>query len=108
MKFSVKNKSGENTQSLMRELGYHFWGQKKETGEKETGEMAFIRPIRGIPFPRFHIYLKKENKTLVFNLHFDQKRPIYKGTPAHSADYDGEVLEKEKQRIKQFIMRGIV
>jgi len=106
MKFSVKNKSGENTQSLVRELGYHFWGQKKETGEKETGEMAFIRPIRGIPFPRFHIYLKenKETSEIFFNLHLDQKKPIYKGITAHSGEYAGEVVEKEAERIKKFFL----
>ena len=92
----------------MRELGYHFWGQKKE-----TGEMAFIRPIKGIPYPRFHIWLKaglptgqagKKTDGVFFNLHLDQKKPIYKGIPAHSGEYAGEVVEKEAERIKKFFL----
>jgi len=103
MRFEIKDEFKENTYNLMRRAGYICLAENRE-----TGEINYIRSLAPNGYPRFHIYLKKENKTLVFNLHLDQKRPIYKGTPAHSADYDGEVLEKEKQRIKQFIMRGIV
>ncbi len=82
----------------MRELGYHFWGQKKE-----TGEMAFIRPIAGLPYPRFHLLLKAGKKTgeIFFNLHLDQKKPIYKGVAAHSGEHKGELVEKEAERIKK-------
>jgi len=106
MKFSLKNTSGENTSTLMRELGYHFWGRKRETDDKETGnkeagkkeivEMAFVRPIGELLYPRFHIYLRENKRTseIFFNLHLDQKKPIYKGVPAHSGEYEGEVVEK--------------
>jgi len=101
MKFSVKNTSGENAPNLMRELGYHFWGENKE-----TGEMAFIRPLRGIPYPRFHLILKENKETgeILLNLHLDQKKPSYKDTPAHSGEYTGEIVEKEAERIKKFFL----
>lgn len=102
MKFVVRNTSGENTPNLMRQLGYHFWQQNRE-----TKELAFIRPIGGLPYPRFHIYLKENKKTgeIFFNLHLDQKRPIYKGVPAHSGEYEGPVVEKESERIKNFFLK---
>ena len=98
MKFIVKNKSGENVINLMRRVGYHF--QRKDD---EKSELIFIRPLQGVPYPRFHIYLKenKETEEIFINLHLDQKRPIYKGTPAHSGEYEGEVIEKEAVRIKK-------
>ncbi|MDI6883273.1 MAG: hypothetical protein QMC93_02240 [Patescibacteria group bacterium] len=100
MKFVVKNKSGENVVNLMRQLGYHFKGQNQE-----SSEVVFIRPIYGLPYPRLHIYLKenKETDEIVFNLHLDQKKPIYKGTTAHSADYEGKVVEREAERIKEIL-----
>ena len=83
----------------MRGVGYHFV-DKNET----TGEINFVNPIRGGDFPRFHIFLTVKNNTLIFNLHLDQKKPIYKGTTAHSGEYDGEVVEKEAERIKEIIL----
>lgn len=97
MKFTVKNTSGENVNTLMRRAGYRFQGM----GRAE-GEFTFVRPISGLPYPRFHIYLREDKKTdeIFFNLHLDQKKPIYKGAPAHSADYGGEVVTREVERIK--------
>lgn len=98
MKFTLKNISGENIVNLMRRIGYHF--QRKDD---EKAELTFVRPIYGIPYPRFHIYLKENKETgeTFINLHLDQKRPIYKGAPAHSGEYEGEVVGKEAVRIKK-------
>jgi hypothetical protein len=114
MKFVLKGPFNENLYSLMRKIGYHF--QKED---KEKKEFIFTRPPKG--YPRFHIYLKiegeesklssspfadaRENENLIFNLHLDQKRPIYKGAPAHAGEYDSEVVEKEAERIKQQIIQ---
>ena len=83
----------------MRKIGYHFQGK-----EKEKEEFIFIRPPKG--YPRFHIYLKLKNENLIFNLHLDQKKPIYKGVTAHSGEYGGEVVEKETERIKQLLQNA--
>ena len=82
----------------MRKVGYHFQGE-----EKERRELSFVRPPRG--YPRFHIYLKVENENLIFNLHLDQKKPVYKGSPAHAGEYEGEIVEKETERIKQLVQK---
>jgi len=99
MKFVLKGPFKENIYSLMRGVGYFFQGEKDE-------ELAFSRPARG--YPRFHIYLKKEGNDLILNLHLDQKKPSYKGTPAHSAEYKDTPVKEEKERIKEIIMKKSV
>ena len=91
MKFKLKGPFKENYYNLMRKIGYHFQGKK-------GNELAFVRPVRD--YPRFHIYLKKEGEDLIFNLHLDQKKPIYKSAIAHSGEYEGEIVEQEVERIK--------
>lgn len=99
MKFKIKSAQKENTYIIIRKIGYRFL--KKE----ENGEINCIRPLGSSGYPRFHLYLKIEKNYLVFNLHLDQKRPIYKGSLAHSGEYEGEVVEKELQRIKESLKR---
>ena len=96
MKFVLKGPFKENVYNLMRKAGYYFQGE-----DKEKEELIFTRPPRG--YPRFHLYLKIEDGNLIFNLHLDQKRPIYKGAPAHAGEYDGEIVSKEAERIKQIL-----
>lgn len=91
MKFAIKN-TGENIINLMRKIGYLF--------QKEN---QFVRPLERSGYPRFHLYLEKSSDQITFNLHLDQKRPIYKGAPAHAGEYEGKVVETEAQRIKQIL-----
>lgn len=67
----------------------------------KDGEVSYVRRLRGYQYPRFHIYLEND----FINLHLDQKEPSYKGASAHSGEYDGEVVEKEAERIKQIIKK---
>ena len=98
MTFVIKNITGENIYNLMRKIGYHFQGENKE-----KGELVFAQPAKG--YPRFHLYLKTEDENLIFNLHLDQKKPIYEGAPAHAGEYDGAVVAKEAERIKQILRK---
>ncbi len=98
MRFKLKGPFKENIYNLMRKIGYYFRGE-----DKEKSELSFVRPPKG--YPRFHIYLKPGNKNLIFDLHLDQKRPIYKGATAHSGEYDGELVEKEVERVKQILQK---
>ena len=95
MKFIIKN-TGENIVNLARKIGYYFLKEEKD-------ELSFVRPLERTGFPRFHLYIKKSNEGLIFNLHIDQKRPIYKGAPAHAGEYEGKVVETEAERIKQIL-----
>ena len=94
MRFELKGPFKENIYNLMRKAGYHFLGR-----DEKTNEMNFARPTRG--YPRFHLFVKVEDENLIFNLHLDQKRPIYEGAPAHAGEYQGELVSKEAERIKQ-------
>jgi len=100
MKFVIKITSLEsNIFNEMRGLGYHFLSRNDE-----DLEMNFVRPLPGSGgYPRFHAYIKikPKDKELSFNLHLDQKRPIYRGVAAHSGEYEGELVEQEGKRIKQ-------
>lgn len=102
-----------NIYILMRQCGYYFERQDK-------GELAFCRIIGTSKsgYPRFHAYVhpvkslrSKFNRVkiddfsrgTIINLHLDQKKPVYKGAPAHSAEYEGKVIKKEAERIKQVL-----
>jgi len=95
MKFIIKT-TRENLTTLTRKIGYIF-----QREDRERKQFSFIRPLERGGYPRFHLYLKIEGEEFVFNLHLDQKRPIYKGTSAHAGEYEGEIVENEAERIKQ-------
>ncbi|MDP3996031.1 MAG: hypothetical protein Q8P74_02170 [bacterium] len=97
MIFTIQGLLKENIYVLMRKVGYHFQGR-----DETKSELTFTHPARG--YPRFHIYLKTKKDSLTINLHLDQKKPIYKGAPAHSAEYEGRVIKEEVQRIKQILL----
>jgi hypothetical protein len=94
--FSIKLQ--ENIYNLMRHCGYSFEREQKE-------ELVFCRILGAgkSGYPRFHVYTKtdKISRETQINLHLDQKKPIYAGAPAHSAEYEGEIIEKEAERIKK-------
>lgn len=96
MKLIVK--SSDNIHNLMRQCGYRF-------ERKDKGELVFSRLIGQAKsgYPRFHAYVKIDHvsRETLINLHLDQKKPIYKGVPAHAAEYESEVVKKEVARIKQ-------
>ncbi len=94
MDFTLKGPFKDSIYNLIRKIGYTFWGK-----DEDKGEYNFIRPLEKGSYPRFHLYLKIEDEDWILNLHLDQKKPSYRGSPAHSGEYDGEVVEKEMRRI---------
>lgn len=98
MELTIKLKG--NIYNLMRSCGYH-----PEGVDEKTGQMIFARRLNGSDYPRFHAYAEVSRETLIIDLHLDQKKPVYKGAPAHAAEYGGEVVEKEAERIKQIAGR---
>ena len=93
-------KSEASSHNLMRQCGYYLEGK-----DAKKGDLGFIRRLGVSGYPRFHAFVKVDevSRETIINLHLDQKRPIYKGVPAHSAEYEGEVIEKERDRIKQIL-----
>ncbi len=119
MQFEIKNIT-RSQNDLMRAIGYmpaYFQpGAASSRGEPrpETGrEFSIVRQLTGTDYPRFHLYIKEiasatprndgTGKTLIFNLHLDQKKPSYEGARGHSGEYDGEIIESEAERIKSLL-----
>ena len=107
MKLTVAKKQlGEAPEIWLRRAGYAF------IPEREDGERSFARRLTRDFYPRFHIYFKEGKdaagqELVTFNLHLDQKRPGYAGYNRHNAEYDGEVVEREIERLKSLILPSI-
>ena len=103
MKFSIHEENiKENIIDLSRKIGYLSIGRGKN-----EAELSFVRPLKGSNYPRFHLLIRTDNgKDILFNLHLDQKKTIYRGSVAHSGEYDGPVIEQEAERIKNLILYG--
>lgn len=95
MTFAIQN-SGGSLINLLRRAGYLYMHE-----DEKTHEQVFSRPLERSGYPRFHLYIKQIDNNLIFNLHLDQKRPIYKGATAHSGEYDSPLVQQETERIKQ-------
>lgn len=77
-------------------------GYKEISNPHKNGEISYARALEASRFyPRFHIYIKNISEQEVeISLHLDMKKPSYAGTTAHSGEYDGELVDREAQRIK--------
>lgn len=96
MKLKIENIK-ENVPSLLRRAGYAF---QNNSGQ----EMSFIRPMSRNGYPRFHMYTKVENGSLLINFHLDQKRETYGENTRHHGEYEEEgALKKEAERILSII-----
>lgn len=71
--------------------------------DRRMNKISFAKRIHRDFYPRFHVYIKIEGDEVTFDLHLDQKRPIYEGVTAHSGEYDGEVVEREGERVRRMI-----
>ena len=96
MKFKVKNNKKNNIAMLTRKTGYRYL--RKDERTKET---VFIKVLGAGGYPRFHLFLKSNltDDDLIFDLHLDQKKPVYKEAHAHAAEYDTEIVKDESERI---------
>lgn len=96
MDFILEN-TNETVITLARKIGYRPMGISDD-------EYNLVRPLSNKNYPRFHIYIKKkEIGYFEVNLHLDQKQPSYEGSAAHSGEYEGDLVEKEAERIKRII-----
>jgi len=104
MKLIVNKKRLEQApETWLRRAGYAF------IPEREDGQASFARRLSRDFYPRFHIYFIEQTASngevfVTFNLHLDQKKPGYVGYNRHNAEYDGEVVEREMERLKTFLL----
>ncbi|MDP3900828.1 MAG: hypothetical protein Q8Q38_00580 [bacterium] len=83
---------GESVSVFLRRMGYHVEGN-----DRGTGELKFARSLVARAYPKFHLYCTPDG---LCNLHLDQKEPSYRGSPVHSGEYEGELVESEAARIQ--------
>jgi len=83
-----------NPRQLLRRCGY------AEFVDPRTGETSYVRRLSNGFYPRFHAYLERKEDGFQVNIHLDQKQASYHGHTKHSGEYEGEVVEREGERIK--------
>lgn len=100
MDIVIADTRGLQARVIIRRAGYaeHF--------DRNSGQTSYVRRLASVGFyPRFHAYLKSsEGDSLTISLHIDQKQPSYgAGAHAHSGEYEGPLLERERERIVSVI-----
>lgn len=94
MKIFVQNLK-DNSRTLIRRAGY---GEHYDNRSQET---SFHRRLGTGVFPKFHVYLTDREGGTEVSLHLDQKQASYGVGHMHSGDYEGPLVERELERIKQ-------
>lgn len=86
--------SGEQ---FLRQAGYGF------IHDHRSGHDSYVRRLGSGHYPRLHMYVQNEGDNIIFNLHFDQKQASYEGSHMHNAEYDGEIVAGEIDRLKSLL-----
>lgn len=89
-------------QAFMRQAGYEY------LENRSTGQGSFARSFGNGNYPRFHIYVIEDGRSLIFNAHLDQKQASYEGSSAHSGEYDSPLVKQELERLQILIGNGII
>ena len=97
MQIKFKKEQISDPEKFIRRCGY------AKIIDRRMGKTSYAKRIHRDFYPRYHVYIKIEGDIVIFDLHLDQKRPIYEGVTAHSGEYDGEVVEREAARIAKFL-----
>jgi hypothetical protein len=92
----IKIPENLNADLVMRRSSYGF------LRDRQHGTESYVRRLGGGFYPRFHVYIKNG----IISLHLDQKQASYKGSHAHSGEYDGETVQREIMRIQE-VMVGL-
>ncbi len=92
-----KDKLNMAPEQFLRKAGYNY------IRDNRRGQDSHVRRLGRGFYPRFHMYAKENESQVIFNLHIDQKQPSYAGSHMHNAEYDGEVVETEIERLKGLI-----
>lgn len=91
----ITDTKGMQPRVLIRRAGF------AEHIDRRSGETSYVRRLSPTGFyPRFHAYLHpREDGSLMIRLHIDQKQPSYGVGHAHSGEYEGPLLDRERERI---------
>jgi len=101
MKIIIKKENlAQQAEQVVRLAGYGLiYDQRREV-------QSFVRHFGRGRYPRFHMYVSEDREgRVVFDLHLDQKEASYAGAHMHNAEYDGELVEGEINRLKALISK---
>jgi hypothetical protein len=99
MKMKVIGQLPTSARDIMRRMGYG------EVVDRKFNTISYARRLGSGRYPRFHVYVEKIPDGVSVNIHIDQKKASYKGSAAHSGEYEGPQLEEELRRIQAEISR---
>jgi hypothetical protein len=100
MKILINNLK-DNARTLIRRAGY---GEHYDARSQET---SYARRLGDNVFPKFHAYIAEREGGVEVSLHLDQKQPSYGASHMHSGEYDGPLIEKELQRIRDVFVNTV-
>lgn len=100
MEFAVKH-NNNSLSEIMRIIGYQGARFKKD------GEFSIVRRIRKTGYPMFHLYGRIEDSGIIFRLHLDRARPLFRGGLGHSGEHEGRAVEEEMERIKTVLQKEL-
>ena len=99
MKLTINRKRlNLNPDAFLRRVGYGH------IHDSVTDHDSYVRRFTREFYPRFHMYYEDQNDRIVFNLHLDQKKASYEGAHMHNAEYEGEAVAAEIERLKGFLI----
>jgi hypothetical protein len=90
-----KSQLAMNPSQMLRRAGYAF------LVDRRTGQESYAMHLGSGRYPRLHMYVSEQGDEVSFNLHLDQKQTSYAGSSRHNAEYDGEVVAGEIERLRR-------
>lgn len=101
MKLTIlKDQLKEQPPSLLRRAGYTYIHDRK------SGQDSFVRRLGRNFYPRFHCRIFEQANQITLTLHLDQRPTRYEGAPAHAAENDTAVVQREVERLQEIVDKG--
>ena len=91
-----KSKTDMDPYNFLRRTGYGFIIDRK------TQEESFVRRLGNGHYPRFHLYVKEQEDSYIFDLHIDQQQSSL-AKRRHKTEYEGDNVLEELKRLKSLI-----
>ncbi len=96
-----KNQIEGAAEQFLRRAGYGY------IRDRQRGKESFVRRLGSGFYPRLHMYAQDRGEQIIFDLHLDQKQASYQGSHMHNAEYEGEIVKVEIERLKSLLEQEI-
>lgn len=103
MKIIIPKIQVPDAERAIRRCGYG-----RIVDRRSGGQVSYARRLSPMGlYPRFHVYIEEAGDNWSFNLHLDQRATMYEGVTAHSGEYEGVVVEREGERVRQLLVGSV-